>query len=166
MDIGKDQSKPRSDFKMNEDGSFRYQSNNGEFDIDKFNLGYEQYKRRREKNKRIKMREKLDELNKQDEKTPIYSESIGKILINTKDSLFQILDDLLQHKFKIDTFTKNNRLFYIGLILIFIASFMYLYTVFIGDEHDLQGGNVIGVKHMHEIVDLGDKKIFVANTIK
>ena len=84
---------------------------------------------------RRNMREKLDKLNVPKKVTPIYRDSLGQILIDTKDALFQILDDLLQHKFTLDTFIKDNRLFYIGMILIFIASFMYLYTIIIGNAH-------------------------------
>jgi hypothetical protein len=159
---GKDLATPSLDFKMNEDGSYQNRSDNGDFYFDKFNLGFDQYRARRKKEMKKKMRDNLNELNKPIETTPLYNQSIGQILINTKDSMFQILDDMLQNKFTLDTFTRNNRLFYIGLVFILIACFMYLYTLYIDDAHDFNGGTMVGVKRIQDLIDMGSKKkIFI-----
>jgi hypothetical protein len=60
--------------------------------------------------------------------------SLYQILINTKDAWFYLLDDLLEQRFEIETFTKNNRLFYIGLTLIFFASILYIYVLLASDS--------------------------------
>jgi len=72
----------------------------------------------------------LAELNIPEEEIPIYEESVGNMLINFKDSIFNTLDDILQKKFSIETITKNNRLFYWGMLLVIIALVMYLYSIF------------------------------------
>ena len=165
FEAGKDLADPSNDFKINEDGSYRYKSGNGEFDADKFNLGFDQYREKRKKEMEKKMRVNLDELNKPEEITPLYNQSIGQILINTKDSMFQILDDLLQNKFTLDTFTRNNRLFYIGLVFVLIACFMYLYTLYIDDAHALDGGTMVGVKRIQDLINMDSKKkIFIIDS--
>ena len=110
------------------DGSYLYVSKDGKFDIDRFNRDYDQYRIRRKDEMEKNIALKLAALNKPKPEVPIYQQSIGTILINTKDELFDTLDDVLQSKFELNTFTRNNRLFYIGLTMIFIACFIFLYT--------------------------------------
>lgn len=55
-----------------------------------------------------------------------YSQLFLEILINIKNTWFGLLDDLLQQKFYIETFTKNNRLLYLGLTIIIIALIVFL----------------------------------------
>lgn len=110
------------------DGSYLYISKDGKFDIDRFNRDYDQYKIRRKDEMEKNIALKLAALNKPKPETPIYQQSIGTIFINTKDGLFDTLDDVLQAKIELNTFTRNNRLFYIGLTMIFIACFIFLYT--------------------------------------
>jgi len=110
------------------DGSYLYINNDGKFDINRFNRDYDQYRIRRKEEMDKKIALKLAELNKPKPEIPIYQKSIGTILINTKDTLFEILDDMLQGNFSSNTFTKNNRLFFIGITMIIIACFILLYT--------------------------------------
>jgi hypothetical protein len=110
------------------DGSYLYISSDGKFDIDRFNRDYDQYKIRRKDEMEKKIALKLAALNKPSPEIPIYKQSIGTILINTKDGLFDILDDILQAQFTLSTFTQNNRLFYIGITMIFIACFIFMFT--------------------------------------
>jgi hypothetical protein len=110
------------------DGSYLYISKDGKFDIDRFNRDYDQYRIRRKEEMEKNIALKLAALNKPKPEIPIYQQSIGTILINAKDGSLDTLDDLLQSKFELNTFTKNNRLFYIGIIMIFIAIFIFLYT--------------------------------------
>ena len=39
------------------------------------------------------------------------------------------MDDLLQHKFTIDTFIKNNRLLYLGILLIIISFIIFIFYI-------------------------------------
>ena len=112
------------------DGAYLYRSSTGDFDINKFNRFYEQYREKRKREKRKKMIRRLSELEVPKEKIPIYKESVGNMLVNFKDAIFNTLDDALQKKFTLVTITKNNRLFYWGMLLIIIALVMYLYSIF------------------------------------
>jgi hypothetical protein len=127
--------------KLFDDGTYLYKSQTGKFDIDRFNRDYDQYKKQRTNEMEEKLTHKLEILNKPPEEIPIYQHSIGKIFIDTKDAIFEILDDLLQFKFNLNTFTRDNRLFYIGIFLIFIACFMFLYTLVLSDENEIKKTN-------------------------
>lgn len=134
MDVGVDLATPSNDLKRDEStGKYLYKINQNRFEVDRWNRDFEQYKERREKEKERKMKEKLDDLNKPVEKVPVYNLPLGQILINTKDALFEILDDLLQFHFEKETILKDDRLFYIGLILIIISLITYMYfMIFVG----------------------------------
>ena len=98
-----------------------FQTNN-EFDLGKFNTAFDENKLRQksitEYNSeiRLKLLEKNDTNNININKMSIIDLSIG-----IKDSWFYLIDDLLLQKFTINTFTKNNRLFYIGLTFILFS---------------------------------------------
>ena len=151
MDIGVDQGLPRGDLKKENDGKYIFRDPvTKKFDVDRFNLNFEEYEKRRKAEMKKKMDEKLDKLNTPVKRTPIYGESIGKIILGTKDALFNILDDILQYKFTNETLTKNNRLFYIGLTLIFIALFIYFYHILISGENTISKKEVI-VRHVYDM---------------
>ena len=114
-------------------GKYLYRINQNRFEIDRWNRDFEQYKDRRDLEMRRRMKEKLDQLSKPVPKVPAYNQPLGKILINTKDSLFDITDDLLQFKFTSDTLIKNDRLFYLGVLLLIISMTTFLYLmIFVG----------------------------------
>jgi hypothetical protein len=139
MNIDVDQAVPRKDMVLQEDGKYIYvDQTNSKFDIDKFNRYYEQYRERRRATMQTKMQEKLAELNRPRTEIPVYNQSVPKIILDVKDSLFNLLDDLLQGKIELETFFKNNRLFYLGITLIFIAIFVYVYGVLITDDDPKQ----------------------------
>ena len=41
------------------------------------------------------------------------------------------MDDLLQYKFTVDTFTKDNRLLYLGILLIIISIIIFIFYILI-----------------------------------
>ena len=134
MDIGIDQSIPRNDLKLLPDGRYIYiDPITNKFDIDRFSRAYQPYRDLRNEHNAMKLRE----LNSSNNVIPLdepYNNSplnkpIGQILIDTKDSLFNTLDDILKNGLHIDTFTKDNRLFYIGLTLIFVALFISVMNI-------------------------------------
>ncbi len=127
MDIGVDQSVPRGDLKLLPDGRYIYINPiTNKFDIDRFSRYYQPYRDLRNKHSAMKLKElnapnntiKIDEPYKNN---PL-NKPIGILLVDTKDSLFNTMDDLLKYGFQMDTFTKDNRLFYLGITLIFIAA--------------------------------------------
>lgn len=125
MDIDIDLADPNNTLKKLDDGKYIYKSDDEEFDLDKFNLYFDQYIDKRKKEMKKSMFLNLSRLNAQVNEIPIYKESLGQILINTKDTLFNILDDMLQFNFKKDVFTKNNRLFYLGILFLILAIVIY-----------------------------------------
>lgn len=156
MDVNIDQANPTDDFIGTDEGKYFYRTDTGEFDFDKFNLKFDQYKERRDAEKEKNMQEKLAKLNKPKKIIPIYGQPIGQVLIDTKNSLFELLDDILQGEINPITFTKNHRLFYIGLVLLFIAIFMYIITIVTNDSdnnYNRTGGanNILHVNHIHRI---------------
>jgi hypothetical protein len=108
---------------------------NTEFNLDKFNKEFVFKKEQSQIQSKIKSQEKLDRLTSAAniEKKSLYNLSIAELLIGIKNTWFGILDDLLAQKFEIKTITKDNRLFFIGLTVILIATILYIYNFFIED---------------------------------
>ena len=63
--------------------------------------------------------------------------NVGEIFVNMKDEIFHILHDLITLKFK-SLFTKNNRLFYLGLFTLIICLILYLLSKLIAYSEKLQ----------------------------
>lgn len=145
MDINVDQGVPRGDLGRFENGKYLYELDNGKFDIDRFNRDFDQYKEQRKREMQERLDKKLSELNNPPHEPPAYDLSIGQIAINIKDSMFNIIDDIINFKFTWDILLKSNRLFYLGLVFIIFASIAYLYYYFIPDEAPPK------VIHIHEI---------------
>ena len=122
----------------------KYYSNN-EFDISKFNSAFEDKQDFKENDK------ELDTMKKVIEKEQLHDMSLGKILVNMKDEIFGILYDIITINFNssdtfIEIFTKNNRLFYIGLFLIIICIFLYIISYLFyypKPEHNIVKNNPI-----------------------
>jgi hypothetical protein len=72
----------------------------------------------------------LEELNKPEPPELPLNRSIGEIIIGIKDSLIGLLDDVLSFNIDSTLFTKNNRLFYFGVLIIIIVIYMLLSDVF------------------------------------
>lgn len=153
MDVNKDLADPSENITMYDDGKYLFKTSSGEFDIDRFNRYYEQYRERRKKEMYKRMKERLDILNKTPPIIPIYDYSIGQILIGMKDSIVGVSNELLnwnynqqvsvkadednvavenksEIKVQWDILTKDNRLFFIGLVLVIIAFVIYFLMIF------------------------------------
>ena len=148
MDVGVDQGQPNGDMARFDDGKYLFKNDDKKFDIDKFNRQFDQYKIKRKDEMEERIQQKLDELNKPVIETPPYELSIGEIAIKTKDSIFNIIDDLLSFNFSWSILSKEHRLFYLGVFLIVVALIIYLYRFFMDDVIDHEGGKII---HVHEI---------------
>jgi len=150
MDINVDQGSPQGDIGRFESGKYLYKLDSGKFDVDKFNRDFDQYKSKRKNEMKDNIERKLDELNTPPDETPPYNLSIGQIMINMKDAIFNIIDDLLNFKISWNILLKQNRLFYLGLMLIIIAVIFYLYLFFMA-EGITQNNDQLKVTHVHEI---------------
>lgn len=100
-------------------------------DINEFNRDFEEYVKVRNRKIDEKLQKNLAELNKEPETTPLYQLSIGEIIVNTVDTLFGIINDFLKGNITLDILTKENRLFYLGVVFVIIACVLYFYNFFI-----------------------------------
>ena len=105
------------------------------FSEKKFNNDFEKYKYIIGEYKKTRDIDELNELNKSKEKkyTKIYDLTLSEILVNIKDVWFEIIDDVLSTKITSSIFTKDNRLFYIGITIFVFAGVLYLYNILIDD---------------------------------
>ncbi len=104
-------------------------------DLGKFNIIFERNKEVAKESQRLKDLEKLNALSQEKQIISLYDLSLFDIIINTKNAWFNLLDDLLDQKIELSTFTKENRLFYVGLTIIVFATVFYIYTLFIADDN-------------------------------
>jgi hypothetical protein len=114
-----DQFVPYEDISLN--NNFNFYTNSGEFSMQLFNKVFLENQRARQLYYQNVEDERLRQLNEVETKPKLHELTIGKHLINIKDCYFGIVDDLLndQH-YDVTIITKQNRIFYIGLSLMFI----------------------------------------------
>lgn len=104
---------------------------NGEFDIGKFNTAFDKNKEKQKNiiksnsEKRLNALTNLELQNNQKSNGPVIN-----LFIEIKNCWFYLADDLLQQKFEIETFTKENRLFFIGITLIFFSTVLLCFNEF------------------------------------
>jgi hypothetical protein len=105
-------------------------SDSKKFDIDKFNKSYDEMLKNKEIMNQKKRDEMLNQLNLTKPKL-ITDQTIGEVLINTKDAIFDIFGDLLRpSRLNSETLTKNNRLYYLGILCLLISLFILIYSSF------------------------------------
>ena len=107
----------------------------GIFNVNDFNKAYEIMK---EHKKKIAQENDLIYLNQLSGKeniqhTYIYNQTIYDIMINLKNTINDILNDLISDivhlRFNTHIFFKDGRMFYVGLIFIFIGLLLYLFNL-------------------------------------
>lgn len=131
-----------------------------QFDVQDFNKKFNEDKAKRKEESKQRELDKLAELNKPVREKRLLEMNFADILIGIKDSWFGILDDLLQQKYTFDTFTKHNRLFFVGLTLILIGLIVFVYNFLVDDpeEEKLQKDkNTIEKHYIYQMVPNGDK---------
>lgn len=117
-----------------------------------FNKKFEEQKLLIKNKSKKKEKELNSKLNKTITYTPIYSQNLWSMLVNLKNVWFDILDDLLNGKFSWDIFTKDSRLFYVGLTFCIIAIILFLLEYITNDEKENKG-NVMEVRHIYEYIN-------------
>lgn len=100
---------------------------NKQIDLGRFNKEFDRTKQIAINNQKLNDLTKLNELSKEEKKEKLYNLNMSEIILNTKDTWFNVLDDLLDQQFKLQTFTKENRLFYIGVTILLFGIIIYLY---------------------------------------
>ena len=112
---------------------------NKKFDLGKFNIEFEKNKGFVRENEKILDNIKLNKLtniaNTETAIKPLKDLTIREIIINTKNAIFGIIDDIVRFRFEQEIFTKNNRMFYIGITIIFIVTIVYIYMMIKNDNN-------------------------------
>jgi len=113
--------------------------------LQKFNNNFDKYKYIISEIKKLDDKNYIQKLNQEEkkEKPQIIDLTVGEILINLKDTWFEILDDILSRKMTLSVFTKGNRLFYIGITIFIFAIILYLYNLLSASENS-EGNNANG----------------------
>ena len=106
-----------------------------QFDLAKFNKAYDKNKAITDNKQKVIDNNKLNDLSReQTTHVNFYDMSLYQIIINIKNTWFYLLDDLLDQKFEINIFTKENRLLYIGITIVFFTIVMYLFVIIMIDD--------------------------------
>jgi len=124
----------------------------GKFNIAQFNKEFERGKKESKEDQYLKNLQKMEALKSVEMKESLYKQSILKLALNTKDSWFEIMDDLLDQQFTVDTFIKNNRLFYIGMTIFVISCILYLYNQLI-EQPMVVSDNIQRIYHIYPSAD-------------
>jgi hypothetical protein len=130
MKVGVDLATVDNTLVKQDDGKYLYRLPNGKLDIDHWSRDISQYSAIRKNDVKILIDKKLEDLNKQKPVELVYDLSVGQIIINLKDTMFDVLDDVINMRFETETLTKNNRLFYIGIFLIILACVIFSFSFF------------------------------------
>ncbi len=94
-------------------------------DLGKFNFMFDRNKEIEVENQRIRDLNKLNTLSQETRQVKLYELSLLDISINTKNAWFNLLDDLLDQRFELETFTQDNRLYYVGITILFFSVIIY-----------------------------------------
>ena len=109
--------------------------------LQKFNKNFEEEQEQR-KMKIVEMeKEKLKMLISKKNKKNIHDLTLGEILVNTKNSYLDIIIELLSGDYKdgfSKIFTKENRIFYIGVSLLILSFFIYILSFIFDSNNDNQ----------------------------
>lgn len=101
---------------------------NGEFDLGKFSAAFNKNKQTQKYMTKLNSEKRLNIL--ENENTIHTKKTIADILIEMKNSWFNLIGDLLEQKFEIETFVRNDRLFYIGMTLIILSIILLFFDQF------------------------------------
>jgi hypothetical protein len=125
------------------------------FDKNKFNQEFNSMKGKQKSSKPIKTEKKQKD-------TSILNLKIEQILINTKNAVFDMIEDILSGNIGMKTFTKNDRLFYLGSMVLFFALALCIIDFIIGPSSESSLNYATDkpqfeMHHIHHIVGNSNK---------
>ena len=106
----------------------------GEFNLALFNKVFREEQRRKQAYFRELEEKRLRELNKEPPPPKLHQLSIGQHLFNMKDSVIGIIYDMQSEPLSPEIFLKQNRLFYVGLLLLTIFIIYLILANFIPEK--------------------------------
>ena len=95
---------------------------------------------------RLKLSKMKKKYNKKNKKKNIHELTIGEILINTKNTYIDIITELISGDFNNGIsfiFTKNNRIFYIGVSLLIISFLIYILSFIFSSDNKKINSNLL-----------------------
>lgn len=134
------------------DNSVQQKSDSTQFDVKQFNINFDALKSKIRENNNIIDEKTLSQLDKKDNlpKIPIYLQNPETIIFNVKQTWFDIYDDLNKYGFQIQILDKGDRMFYLGLTLIFFALTLYaIYVLFDFDDDVNNKEKIVIEKHFY-----------------
>jgi len=104
---------------------------NNEFDINEFNQNFEKIQQDKKKKKELENDNYIKSLESVEKEKKIMDMNIVEIFTNTKYEILDLVYEIISFNYAtlqdfLNLFTKNNRLFYIGLFLLLISGILYL----------------------------------------
>jgi len=91
------------------------------FDPNKFNQDFEAYLAQDKAKRAVTEQRFLDQKTIVRKEKLLHELTFYELMVNMKNSFFDVLNEVIVGNITKETFTKNNRLFYIGLLLILFA---------------------------------------------
>lgn len=106
----------------------------GEFDVNKFNKDFEASLEKAKEDENQREIAKLQSMNKIIYKKKISEMSLRELITEWKDSLLGILNDLLHLRLRSSELFKDNRLFFLGITILFSVLMFYLMHTILGTD--------------------------------
>lgn len=117
------------------------------FDITAFNNAFDEQKNQT-KGQAIKIDTELMKYGKNKKK--IYDMSVLDIMIGIKDTWFNLIDNLLNKNVSVQTFTKDDRLFYFGITILLLTIGIYICGVLFNKDVVDNQNNIQKVYHIYK----------------
>lgn len=115
-----------------------------------FNQKFEEDKELTKQISKEREKERLDYLSAEKKHKMVTQLSISEILIGIKDTWFDLIDDLLQGKFNITTFTQDNRLFFIGITIVILVLIIYIFYILTATPDNNNNENkIVKIYHVY-----------------
>ena len=114
---------------------------NNKFDIDKFNKSFKENQNKKEEKENLKREEYLKSLENNVKIKSINELTINEIVYNFKNENLDLIYDLFTFNYSsvnefYNLFSKTNRLFYFGLLLLIICIVFYLFVLVFSESYD------------------------------
>jgi hypothetical protein len=156
-------------YSMNQEEFIDNSYSEGEFDPTKFNKLYNKEINKIDKRYKDKEEEKLDKLEIKVKEKKIYQLNIAEIIINTKNTFFDIMNEILKLQFNnfktfIGIFTKNNRVFYIGILLL-LFSFLFFLLSLTNENKYVAKTNKEDINIYLNLAELNNKKVKIPTKV-
>lgn len=121
----------------------------GQFDVNKFNQEFESNIQQQKEIVAQQDAKKLQELNKVIYKQKISEMTFIEFIHNWKESLLGMLNDLLHLRLQSEILFQENRLFFLGITVIFAIIFFYLFFMLINENTNNNTNRVINEYHVY-----------------